>query len=260
MATQESQKASWVRGLTLLVTLLVTFACCGCATATRNDYEAFLNPPGAQGGQNDYVLEPPDEITITSKLVRELNGHVESIRPDGKITLPLVGSVPVAGLTCEKASTVIQHQAKEFYEGADVSLRVSGFRSKRIYVFGEVASPGRYPYTGSNTVLGTLATAQPTRLADPSRVQILRPNRAQRTVSRMTVNLDRMIQTGDTSLDAALEDGDIVYVPANGLAAVGLSLQQLLLPIQPAAATVRGPADIEGTAVGTTYGRERAGP
>jgi hypothetical protein len=60
----------------------------------------------------------------------------------------------------------------------------------------------------------------------------------------MTVDLNKMIREGDTTQNAVLEEGDIIYVPPTGFAAVGLALQQILLPIQPAAAVVGGPSDI----------------
>lgn len=226
----------------------------GCEYYT--DYSAFLSEPDALVSATDYRIAPPDQIMIHSKLVRELNGYSELIRPDGKITLPLLGSVFITGMTCEEASMVLEDMAQDYYEGADVSLRVTGYNSKKVFVFGEVAGPGPYRYNGGNTILATLAAAQPTRLADPGRIHVLRPNRDGDLINRMTIDLDRMVKTGDVGLNAVLEEGDIIYVPANAFAAVGLAFQQLLLPIQPAAATVRGPASIEETAVGTTYGRE----
>ena len=59
--------------------------------------------------------------------------------------------------------------------------------------------------------------------------------------------------TAATALNAVLEEGDIIYVPANPLAAVGLALQQVLLPIQPAASVVKGPTDIDSTSRGAPY-------
>jgi polysaccharide export outer membrane protein len=150
----------------------------------------------------------------------------------------------VAGRTPEQIRADLQARAREFYEDADVSLRVTDYRSKKIFVFGEVQVPGAYEYNGANTVLGTLARAQPNRLADPSRVQVLRPNADGELVARMTVDLDKMVKDGDTALDAVLEEGDIIYVPPTTLAAIGLAFQQLLLPIQPAASVVAGPVDI----------------
>ncbi len=222
---------------------LALTALAGCQT--HHDFGAFVREPRPLASAVPYRLQPPDVVQVSSKRVREINGHVEMIRPDGYITLPLLGPTYVAGRTPEEVSAELQAIAREFYEDADVSVRVAEYRSKKIYVFGEVTVAGAYTYNGANTVLGTLAQAQPTRLSDPSRVQVLRPNADGKLVRRMTIDLNAMIQEGDTTLDAVLEEGDIIYVPANGLAAVGLTLQQLLLPLQPAAATVRAPSDID---------------
>jgi len=228
----------------------------GCAPKYR-DYDAFITEPRPLVTSTEYRLAPPDVITIRSMRVREIHGQNERIRPDGKITLPLIGSVFVAGMTPEEVGELLTALAQEFYEDADVNVHVRVFASKQIFVFGEVGSPGPYPYHGRNTILEMMSHAQPTRLADPSRVQILRPSADGEVRRRMTVNLDEMVKRGDTSLDAVLEEGDIIYVPPNPLAAVGLGFQQLLLPLQPAAATVKGPAQIERSATGTaSYGSQ----
>ncbi len=217
----------------------------GCLSEpVYHDYAAFVSEPKPLVTSTEYRLAPPDTITITSKRVREINGHTETIRPDGKITLPLLGSLFVAGRTVEDVSAEIEMLAKDYYEDADASLRVSAFRSKKIFVFGEVGAPGPYPYTGTNTVLGTMAQAQPTRLANPQKIHILRPDSDGEMRKRMTINLDKMVKMGDTALDAVLEEGDIIFVPPSALAKIGLTFQQLLLPLQPIAQTVQAPSNI----------------
>lgn len=229
----------------------------GCSQPEYTDYSAFVKTPRPTVTSKAYTLAPPDTITIYSKRVAEINGHTETIRPDGRITLPLLGSHFVAGKTPEQVSSELQQLALQYYEDADVSLRVVGFNSKRIFVFGEVSRPGAYSYDGANTVLQTLAMAQPSRLADPTHIQVLRPNADGKLIKRMTVDLDKMVKKGDTALDAVLNEGDILYVPANGFAAVGLALQQILLPIQPAAQTVAAPVNIGGNMTSYPY---RGGP
>jgi polysaccharide export outer membrane protein len=234
--------------------LLLGAAAAGCTT--YKDYDAFITTPRPLVTATEYRLGPPDVILITSKVVREVNDHEEQIRPDGKITLPLVGSVFVTGLTCDQVSTTLQDRYREFYRDADISLRVSAFRSKRIYVFGEVTVPGPYEYNGANTILGTMAQAQPTRLAATSHIDVLRPGHDGKLTRRMTVDLDDLVKRGDTAKDAVLEEGDVLYVHPTTLAAVGLVLQQLLLPIQPATATFQGTANIGTNVTGRpNYGQ-----
>ena len=235
----------------ILMGILVSIV--GCSQPQYTDFSAFVTTPRPTVTSKAYTLAPPDTITIYSKRVGEISGHTETIRPDGRITLPLLGSYFVAGKTPEQVSSELQQLAAKYYEDADVSLRVVGFNSKRIFVFGEVARPGAYSYNGANTVLQTLAIAQPSRLADPTRIHVLRPNAQGDMVKRMTIDLDKVVKQGDTSLDAVLNEGDILYVPANGFAAVGLALQQILLPIQPAAQTIAAPVNIGGNMASYPY-------
>jgi polysaccharide biosynthesis/export protein len=240
---------------TLWVLSLCVLAATGC-TKTYTDYSTFIAEPRPIVTATDYRMAPPDRVQIYSKRVREIHGHRESISPDGKLTLPLLGRVFVAGKTTEEVTAELELMAQEYYEDADVSVRVIGYSSKKIFVFGEVSRPGPYPYTGANTILGTLSTAQPSRLADPTKIILLRPNADGDLVRRMTVDLNKMVKEGDTLLDAVMEEGDIIYVPPTPLAAVALGFQQLLLPFQPIAATVAGPSSIQYEAQGNaSYGR-----
>lgn len=225
----------------LLAALLTTVG--GCAQH-YTDYSAFIADQRPLVTATEYRMAPPDHVLVLSKRVREINTQRQQIRPDGMIVLPLLGNVFVAGRTCDEIAAELQQRAIEFYEDADVTVRVVGFNSKKIFVFGEVGIAGPYPYTGTNTILGTLAHAQPTRLADVSNIHVLRPNADGELVKRMTINLDDMVKRGQIELDTVLEEGDIIYVPPTAMASIGLALQQILLPIQPAAATVKGPTDI----------------
>ncbi len=237
-----------------LVVMFCALIASGCAK-TFTDYSSFIAEPRPVVTATDYRMSPPDVVQIYSKRVREINGHSETISPDGKLTLPLLGRVFVAGKTSEEVTAELELLAQEYYEDADVSVRIVGYRSKKIFVFGEVGRPGPYNYDGANTILETLAQAHPTRLADPTKIQVLRPNADGEMIRRMTVDLNKMVKEGDTLLDAVMEEGDIIYVPPTPLAAVALGFQQLLLPFQPIAQTVAGPADIQYEARGTSnYG------
>ncbi len=240
----------------MVFTAVIVAGVLGCTR--HKDFSAFVKDPEPVVSATEYRMAPPDVVMIYSKRVREVNGHTEAIRTDGRISLPLLGSVMIAGKTPEEVSAELALMARDYYEDADVSLRVVGYESKRIFVWGHVGAPGPYPYNGRNTVYRTLSQAQPTYLADFGRVEVLRPNRDGTLVKRMTIDINKMIEDGNLEHDAMLEENDVIYVPANPLAAVGLALQQVLLPIQPAAQTVNGPADIGRSATGRRpYGSER---
>lgn len=233
----------WLAALAFTAGLLTVI---GCAPTYR-DYGAFIQQPRPEITASEYRMAPPDVVRVRSRRVREIDGWTELIRPDGKINLPLLGPVMVTGKTCEELAEELRGLANVYYEDADITVTIADYNSKKVYVFGEVSSPGPYTYNGRNTILRLMASAQPTRLSDPSKVQILRPG-PNGEAQRLTVNLNKIVQKGDTRLDAPLREGDIVYVPANPLAAVGLAFQQVLMPIRPIAETVRGPADIDDAA------------
>ncbi|MFP4144085.1 MAG: polysaccharide biosynthesis/export family protein [Phycisphaeraceae bacterium] len=255
--TQSGSAATAAVGCCLATLLaLAGLVLVGCAGQPHyGDLDAFVREPRPIVTATEYRLAPPDVIRFRSREVGEVDGHTEIVRPDGYVTLPLLGSVFVAGRTCEEVADELEGLAQEYYEHATVSVHVARYASKKIYVFGEVAMAGAYPYDGANTVLETLANAQPTRLANPAAIHVLRPGQEGEEPARLTIDLDKMIQRGETDLDVVLEEGDIVFVPPNGLASVGLALNQLLLPIQPATRVVHGPGDIESDVAGTRYGR-----
>ena len=241
-----------------LLALIVLLASTGCQHQQFADLEAFTIDQLRQDENLEaYRMGPPDVIRIESYRVREIDGHNETISPDGRIHLPLLGPIEVAGRTIDEVRAELIEKAQFYYEDADVNVRIVRYASKRFFVFGQVAAPGAYFFDGSNTVLNTLAQAQPTHLADPSRIIVLRPNAEGEMLARMTIDLDDMIQGGDMSLNAVLQDGDIMYIPPNSMAQVGLAFQQLLLPLQPILETVQRPADISQAATGQRpYGTE----
>jgi len=233
--------------LACLAMLLFT----GCAANPQyTDFHAFVQEPRTPASNTPYLVGPPDMLEFRSTRVREINTHREVVSPDGYVNVPLLGRIFVAGRNIESIQAELEERAGFYYQDADVSVRVSRYASKRFFVFGQVASPGAYFYNGSNTVLDTLAQARPTTLADPGAVLIVRPDENGELRARMTIDLDHMIRTGDTTLNAVLEEGDIIYVPPSRLASVALSFQQLLLPFQPIADTVRGPGDVTSSANG----------
>jgi len=233
--------------LAAMPAIAAVWATLGCSPV-YTDYGSFMAEPRPLVADTEYRMAPPDVIAIRSQRVREIDGHREMIRPDGRINVPLLGPVFVTGKTCEQLGAELEMLAQDYYDGADVTVSIAAYNSKKVYVFGEVGRPGTYSYNGRNTVLGMMAAAQPTRLANPSKIQVLRPNDEGKLIKRMTVDMNRMVRDGDMTLNALLEEGDIIYVPANAFASVGLAFQQVLLPFNPISSTVQGPADIDTAA------------
>ncbi|MCL2700088.1 MAG: polysaccharide export protein [Phycisphaerae bacterium] len=233
----------------------------------------FLKTSQSPVSSEEYVFLPPDALSITSRQVPEINGITQVIRPDGKINLPLIGEITVAGKTPRQVELAMMEAAKEYYEQTDAVVTVAAYNSKKFYVFGQVGTPGPQPYTGHDTLLNALAIVQPTYLAWQQRIIVVRGSRPQdggyapsvtpseedltyfrrwgewretpeHPRETMIVNMWAMVKHGDLSHNVYLQPNDVIYVQAHPFAKVGLTLQALLFPVQPVLEAVRAPANI----------------
>ncbi|MEO0476022.1 MAG: polysaccharide biosynthesis/export family protein [Planctomycetota bacterium] len=230
------------------IALLMLIGCAGNPKFT--DYHAFIEEPRMPASGTPYLIGPPDVLEFRSTRVREIGTYRETVSPDGFVNVPLLGRTYVAGRTVQSLQQELEQRAAFYYQDADINVRVNRYASKKIFVYGQVRSPGEYFYNGSNTVMNTLARAQPTNRADPSSISIVRPDENGELRARMTINLDHMIQTGDTTLNAVLQEGDIIYVPPSGIAKATISFEQLLMPFTPLSELINGPADVSESATG----------
>lgn len=252
LKTMHTYRVALSTALACLLLLMLS----GCAGNPQyTDYHAFIQEPKLPASTKPYLIGPPDTLAFTSERVREVNGYRQTVSPDGYVSVPLLGRFYVAGRTVESFQQELEERGQFYYQDATINVRVSRYASKKLFVFGQVAAPGPYFYNGSNTILDTLSQARPTEMADPSSILIVRPDETGELRARMTVDLDRMIRTGDTTLDTTLQDGDIVYVPPSRFGKVALAFQQLLLPIVPISAVINGTDDIGTTTTGQSpYG------
>ena len=151
---------------------LACFLGAGCYNAS--EVQAFLQSSRAPISGVEYRVLPPDGLTITSTRVPEIDGFATVVRPDGKINLPLLGELYVADKTPKEIEQDIIQASMKYYEEADATVQVRDYRSRKLYVLGEVSRPGSLPWTGCDSLLDVLATAQPTAQAWPERILVIR--------------------------------------------------------------------------------------
>lgn len=224
----------------------------GCFSARPVDIEAFLRPDEAQVTADNYLLQPPDQITVISSKVPELQGttrtvgHTQTIRPDGYVSFETVGEVHVAGKTPRQVAELISEKLKKLYTFATdypVDVRVARNQSKYYYIIGMVANPGAQIYTGRETTLSAIAKAVPNVQAWEEQTQVIRPTLALNGKPKIfRLDFKRMIEHGDMSGNVLLQEGDIIYVPPTILASIGLTLQEIVGPLRGGASIV---ADVE---------------
>lgn len=240
----------------MIMVILSFFTICltGCFSSNPEDIQAFMRPKQVDVTAEDYIIQPPDEITIHCLSVPELDLQVQDVRTDGKISFQSIGEVEAAGKTPSQLANSIKAKVLELYKltgDYPIDVRISVSRSKVYYVIGQVTSPGPRVYTGRDTVLNALAEAVPTTLAWEQRIQIVRPS-SDKSVSPkiFEVNFNKMTAHGDTSKDVLLEEGDIIYVPPTILAAIAMTLEEFVRPVTSTFSTynvVYGPPQFRDT-------------
>jgi polysaccharide export outer membrane protein len=185
--------------------------------------------PGTPPVEPEYRIAPPDVLAISVLPQPAINRQL-TVRPDGKISLDLVGDVEVAGKTVRQVRDILEQRLKEFVQRPDVTVILSSSESRNIYVLGEVGRPGAYRLVGDITALHAISQAGGlTHFALKSGVRLVRPG--EQGVA-YAVDFDRISQYGDAKTNHRLQPGDVIYVPPNGFARVGYALGVVLFPIQ----------------------------
>jgi polysaccharide export outer membrane protein len=108
-------------------------------------------PPG-------FTIGPDDVLLVMFWREKDLSAEV-AVRPDGKITLPLLNDVQAAGLTTDQLRERLMEAANKFVEDPSVTVAVKQINSRKVYITGQVGKPGTYPLTGPTTVLQLIAVA-----------------------------------------------------------------------------------------------------
>lgn len=171
----------------------------------------------AQGGTTaaavdpTYVIGPDDVLTVLFWRDKETSTEVV-VRPDGKITLPLINDVQAAGLTPDALRARVQEAALQYFQEPSVSVVVKQVNSRKVYVTGSVAKPGTYPLTSQTTVLQILAMAGGlTEYAKKDRIGVLRVQNGQS--QRFVFNYKDVMEGKKLEQNIVLKPGDTVMVP-----------------------------------------------
>jgi polysaccharide export outer membrane protein len=232
--------------LLLVVGTLACLGGCGARQSTPNaegPYGVFRNA-GIHGvTQREYRIDPPDDIIIKAPDIKEIDGQKQTVRPDGKISLELIGEVLVAGKTPIEVADELQRLAAKYYVQPQVRVEVVA-NSKFYYVFGFGSKgTGKFPYTGRVTVVSAIADAGYSFEAWPQQIRLSRPGRDGEPNATAVVDFTKIASTGDMKQNYLVEDGDIIEIPYSPLAFWNVSIQQLLGPFTGSVSLVTSPAN-----------------
>jgi polysaccharide export outer membrane protein len=169
-------------------------------------------PPRVSAAPSDYVIGPEDVLQVTVWKNDNLS-RVVPVRPDGKISLPLLHDVQASGLTVMQLRDKITRALGEFMPHPEVSVIITDVRSFRVSVMGEVQRPGVLLLKSSTTVLEAIAMAGGFRdFASPSKIVVVRKDAAGQT-QKIPFNYNRAIRNGETEDNIYLKTGDVIVVP-----------------------------------------------
>ena len=177
-----------------------------------------------------YEAGAPDELQVTI-LPEPVIHEAVIVRPDGMITIQLVGDVPASGRTLHEIASDIQDRISKFKRGANVTVALNSSQSSGVTVLGEVNSPGSFALTKHTRVAEAIGNrGGTTPFANYDEIQVVTTRSGEPTV--YTVDLGA-IRDGDMSTNIQIYGGDIVYVPPTVLAKIGYAINAVLFPFQP---------------------------
>lgn len=161
-------------------------------------------PPG-------YVIGPDDVLTIIFWRDKEMSGDV-AVRPDGKVTLPLVNDIDAAGKSPEQLRIAITEAASRFIEDPTVSVVVKAINSRKVFITGMVGKSGAFPLTGPTTVLQLISMAGGLQdFAKAKEIVIMRTENGKQRALKF--NYEDVRKGKNVQQNLELRPGDTVIVP-----------------------------------------------
>lgn len=198
--------SNWFSGLALLACVLLLG---GCGTTYPPASADFAAP-----ATRDYLIGPGDNVNVMVWRNPELSMTVP-VRPDGKITTPLVEDLHASGKTPTALAREIEKQMAKYIQSPVVTVIVTGFvgpYSEQIRVIGEAARPQSLPYRENMTLLDVMiAVGGITDFAAGNKASILRTIGGKR--EQFGVRLHQLLKRGDVSANVPMRAGDVLIIP-----------------------------------------------
>lgn len=182
--------------------------------------------PRAHAQAGDYIVGPQDVLTITIWDQPDLSGKF-SVDSDGTFAFPLIGRVHAGGQSMRDLEAMLKQRLGDgYFKDPQLTVGIEQYRSQRIFVVGEVRTPGTYALTGDMTLLEAISKAGSATSSASDEVVVVRPP-AGRALSgpllptqaegenSVRINL-RDLQSGIESQNMKLRDGDSIFVPRAG--------------------------------------------
>jgi polysaccharide export outer membrane protein len=167
---------------------------------------------GAVAIAPDYVIGPDDVLSILFWRDKDLSATDVTVRPDGKVTLPLLNDVQASGRTPEQLGDAIREAARKYVEDPNPTVIVKEIKSRRVFITGRIEKPGPYPLNGRTTILQLIAMAGGLReFVDGKNISLMRSEKDKQTV--FDFNYQDVVKKRYLHQNIELKPGDVVVVP-----------------------------------------------
>ena len=179
----------------------------GCEAVGRaQDHHVAADPPA------NYVIGPDDVLSVVFWRDKDMTVDVV-VRPDGKISLPLINDIQAGGLTPSELREVVSTLARKYVEDPSVTVVVKQINSRKLFITGQVEKPGPYPMGGPTTVVQLIAMAGGLKeFTDGKRILIMRTDKAGKQASFL-FNYREVTAGKRLEQNIELHPGDTVVVP-----------------------------------------------
>jgi len=165
----------------------------------------------------DYTIGPEDVLEISVWRNADLSKIVE-VRPDGRISLPLIGDVTAVGKTASQLADTISMKLKEYKENPQVSIVVKEVHSYVIYVLGEVAHTGKFPLKSKTTLLQAITIAGGfTPVAARNKIVVFRFAENGEKDIKIKASYDDIVLRDAAAQNILLKPGDTIVVPSENM-------------------------------------------
>ena len=159
----------------------------------------------------DYVIGPEDVLSIVFWRDKDMSADVV-VRPDGKVSLPLINEIQAAGQTPEQLRGQLEKAAAKYVSEPNVTVVVKEIHSRNVFITGQVTKPGTYPLTAGMTVMQLIAIASGLlEYADAKNVVVMRTEQGASRYYKF--NYKDVVRQKNVEQNIALRPGDTVVVP-----------------------------------------------
>ncbi|MGE4589165.1 MAG: polysaccharide biosynthesis/export family protein [Acidaminococcaceae bacterium] len=168
----------------------------------------------------EYIMCPGDQLDITVLGHEDISTVVSAptgkyiVRPDGKLSFPLIGEVDITGMTIAQFTQTLEQRLSEYLVKPQVTVNIAQLGTTRVYVLGEVNKPGLYELTKSHKLLDAIGAANGfTKDAAKKKVFLVHKDHKGEPIK---LNLNNILKKGDVSQNYTLVEGDLLYLTSNG--------------------------------------------